>query len=264
MTSSTLARTLQLLWTILAYLFLLAPIFVLILASFDDAKFFRFPPQSLSLRWYEAAATSTEYRSALSASSIIALIAGTLSIAIGSLAAFALVRFQLPAKRLVEAILLAPLVLPLIVWAIALLQIYAWLGMSGTLLGLVLAHAVITVPYTVRIMVSTFERIDPILESAASSLGAPPLAVARRVTIPLAMPGLVTSAAFSLLISFNDVIVSSLIAGARWITFPVRLYAQLRSQGVDPITLAIGAAIIAIILLAAILGEYALKWSRHL
>jgi putative spermidine/putrescine transport system permease protein len=258
------ARALQLIWTALAYLFLLAPILVLILASFDEAKFFRFPPQSLSLHWYEAAAASSEYRSALTASAIIALSAGLISIFVGSLAAYALVRFTFPGKRLVEAALLAPLVLPLIVWAIALLQIYAYLGMSGTLAGLVLAHAVITVPYTVRIMVSTFERIDPILESAAASLGAPPLAVARRVTIPLAMPGLVTSAAFSLLISFNDVIVSSLIAGARWITFPVRLFAQLRSEGVDPITLAIGATIIAVILLAAIVGEYALKWSRHL
>jgi putative spermidine/putrescine transport system permease protein len=264
MRPSTTARIVQTLWTVLAYTFLLAPILVLILASFDDAKFFRFPPQNYSLRWYEAAVASTEYRSALSASSIIALVAGTLSILVGSLAAFALVRFAMPGKRWIEAILLAPLVLPLIVWAIALLQIYAWLGISGTLIGLVLAHAVITVPYTVRIMVATFERIDPILESAAASLGATPFAIARRIVIPLAMPGLVTSAAFSLLISFNDVIVSSLIAGARWITFPVRLYAQLRSEGVDPITLAIGAMIIVTILLAAILGEYALKWSRHL
>ncbi|MCX5512916.1 polyamine ABC transporter permease [Kaistia algarum] len=259
-----IARALQLVWTALAYLLLLAPILVLILASFDEAKFFRFPPQTLSLHWYEAAAASGEYRSALSASAIIALCAGTISILVGSLAAYALARFTFPGKRLVEAVLLAPLVLPLIVWAIALLQIYAALGMSGTLAGLVLAHAVITVPYTVRIMVSTFERIDPNLEAAAASLGAPPLAVARRITIPLAMPGLATSAAFSLLISFNDVIVSSLIAGARWITFPVRLFAQLRSEGVDPITLAIGATIIAVILLAAIVGEYALKWSRHL
>lgn len=257
-------RALQLLWTALAYLFLLAPILVLILASFDPSKFFRFPPRSLSLVWYEGALASGEYRSALTASAIIALLAGIISITTGSLAAFALVRFDFPGKRLIEAILLAPLVLPLIVWAIALLQIYAVLGMSGTLLGLVLAHAVITVPYTVRIMVSTFERIDPSLEAAASSLGAPPLAVARRIVLPLAIPGLVTSAAFSLLISFNDVIVSSLIAGARWITFPVRLFSQLRSEGVDPITLAIGATIIAVILLAAIIGEYTLKWSRHL
>jgi putative spermidine/putrescine transport system permease protein len=264
MRTSAVARLAQTIWATLTYLFLLAPIFVLILASFDDAKFFRFPPQSFSLRWYETAAASTEYRSALTSSLVIALIAGMISIVVGSLAAFALVRFDMPGKRWIEAILLAPLVLPLIVWAIALLQIYAWLGMSGTLTGLVLAHAVITVPYTVRIMVSTFERIDPILEAAASSLGARPWAVASRVTIPLAMPGLVTSAAFSLLISFNDVIVSSLIAGARWITFPVRVYAQLRSQGVDPITLAIGASIIAVILIAAIAGEYVLKWSRYL
>lgn len=264
MTRPVAGRLFQILWTAVAYLFLLAPILVLILASFDEAKFFRFPPKSLSLHWYEAAAASGEYRSALTASAIIALLAGFISITTGSLAAFALVRFEFPGKRLIEAVLLAPLVLPLIVWAIALLQIYAVLGMSGTLLGLVLAHAVITVPYTVRIMVATFERIDPNLEAAATSLGAPPLAVARRIVLPLSVPGLVTSAAFSLLISFNDVIVSSLIAGARWITFPVRLFSQLRSEGVDPMTLAIGSTIIAVILIGAVVGEYTLKWSRHL
>lgn len=259
-----LARAGQIAWTVLAYLFLLAPILVLILASFDDARFFRFPPQAYSIKWFEAAAASGEYRSALGVSSLVAVISALLSVVAGSLAAFALVRFNPPGKRWIEVVLLAPLILPLIVWAIALLQLYSRLGLSGTLAGLVLAHAVITVPYTVRIMYSTFERIDPVLESAAASLGASPMRIARRIVIPLATPGLVTSAAFSLLVSFNDVIVSSLIAGARWITFPVRVYAQLRSEGVDPITLAIGAGIIAVILIAAIVGEYTLKWSRHL
>jgi putative spermidine/putrescine transport system permease protein len=111
---------------------------------------------------------------------------------------------------------------------------------------------------------ATFERIDPSLEDAAASLGAPPWRIARRVTVPLALPGLLTSIAFSFLISFNDVIVSTFIAGARWITFPVRVYSQLRSQGVDPITLAIGAVIVIAILVIAVVGELTLKWSRQI
>ncbi|WP_176085835.1 ABC transporter permease [Martelella sp. HB161492] len=252
------------LWTILAFIFLLAPIAVLIFASFDDASFFRFPPKDYSLRWYQAALESREYKSALSVSLIVAVLAGFVSVIFGGLAAFALVRFKPAGGRIIEAILMTPLVLPLIVWAIALLQIYSKLGMSGTLPALVLAHAVITMPFTVRIMVSTFADLDPLLEQAAATLGASPMRVIGRITLPLAMPGLVSSAAFSLLISFNDVIVSSLIAGARWITFPVRLYAQLRSQGIDPITLAIGSAIVAFILVAALIGEFLFKWSRRL
>jgi putative spermidine/putrescine transport system permease protein len=192
------------------------------------------------------------------------VLAGFIAVLFGAMAAFALVRYKPAGGRIVEAILMTPLVLPLIVWAIALLQIYSKLGMSGTLPALVLAHAVITMPFSVRIMVSTFADLDPLLEQAAATLGASPGRVVRRITLPLAMPGLVSSAAFSVLISFNDVIVSSLIAGARWITFPVRLYAQLRSQGIDPITLAIGSAIVAFILVAALIGEFMFKWSRRL
>lgn len=251
-------------WTVLAFIFLLAPIAVLIFASFDDASFFRFPPDSYSLRWYQAAIESREYISALSVSLLVALLAGFIAVAFGAMAAFSLVRYKPAGGRIVETILMTPLVLPLIVWAIALLQIYAWLGMSGTLHALVLAHAVITMPFAVRIMVSTFADLDPLLEQAAATLGASPSRVVRRITLPLAMPGLVSSAAFSVLISFNDVIVSSLIAGARWLTFPVRLYAQLRSQGIDPITLAIGSAIVVLILAAALVGEFMFKWSRRL
>jgi putative spermidine/putrescine transport system permease protein len=252
------------LFTVVVYVFLLAPVAVLVFASFDDAAFFRFPPQAYSLRWYAAAAASQEYRSSLSVSLLVAVLATLVSVGAGTLAARALVRGTVPGRSAVEAVLLAPLVLPLIVWAIALLQIYARLGLSGTLAGLVLAHGVITVPYTVRIMMATFERIDPSLEDAAASLGAPPWRIARRITMPLALPGLLTSIAFSFLISFNDVIVSTFIAGARWITFPVRVYSQLRSQGVDPITLAIGAVIVIAILVIAIVGELTLKWSRQI
>ncbi len=258
-----LLRATHLLWTALAYVVLLAPIAVLILASFDDGNFFRFPPQRLSLRWYEAAAASREYRSALGISSLVALLAAAMAVVAGSLAAYALVRYRPRGVRIIEAVLLAPLVLPLIVWAIALIQIYSTLRLTGTLIGLVLAHTVITLPYVIRIMHAAFERIDPALEAAAISLGARPFDVARRVIVPLALPGLMTSVAFSLLVSFNDVIVSALIAGGRWMTFPVRLYSQLRGQGVDPTTLAIGAGIIAVILLAAVVGELTMKWSRQ-
>jgi putative spermidine/putrescine transport system permease protein len=258
------ARSLMMLWSACVYALLLAPVCVLVLASFDDARFFMFPPRVYSLRWYAAAAGSAEYRDALAASVTVALVATAISVAAGSAAAYALVRFRPPGAAVFEAVLGAPLVLPLIVWGIALLQIYAWLGLTGTLAGLVLAHAVITLPYTVRVMLTSFARMDPELEAAAASLGASPWRVARHVIVPLALPGLATSAAFSLLISFNEVVVSSLIAGSRWITFPVRLYAQLRSEGIDPITLAIGAGIIVIILAGSALGEVTIKWSRHL
>jgi len=254
----------MLIWIFFVYAFLLAPIVVLVFASFDHAAFFRFPPKTYSLHWYEVAWASPEYRSSLVVSALLALLSGLISVILGSCAAFALVRYKIPASGAVTAILMSPLVLPLIIWAIPLLQIYSTIGISGTLLALILAHSVITLPFTVRIMLSTFMRLDPRIEAAAASLGAPPFTVARRITLPLALPGIVSSAAFSLLVSFNDVIVSSLIAGARWLTFPVRVYAQLRSDGIDPTTLAIGSLIIVAVLVITLVGEGLFKWSRQL
>ncbi len=251
------------LFVVATVVFLMSPIAVLIFSAFDDGKFFRFPPRMLSLRWFEAAFASAEYQRSLFNSTVLGLIATAISVVIGTLAAMALVRSNLNRKVVIELLLLAPLTLPLIVWAIALLQIYARLGLSGSLVGLVLAHTTITLPYVVRIMIATLSQIDPNLEAAGKSLGATPVRAFLRITLPLALPGLLTSAAFSFLVSFNDVVVSTFIAGSSWITFPVRLYSQLRGQGIDPTTLAIGAMIIGSILVVVLVGELMFKWSRR-
>jgi len=248
----------------IAYVVILAPIVVLVFSSFDGGEVFKFPPKSYSLRWYEAALNSQEYRSSLGVSTLLATVAAAVSVVFGTLAAYALARSRFRGSEVVETILLAPLALPLIVWAIALLQIYAWLGVSGSFPGLFIAHATITLPFTVRIMTANFSQLDPNLVDAAASLGATPAVAFRRITLPLVASGLALSAAISFLVSFNDVIVSSFIAGARWITFPVRLYSELRSEGVDPITVAIGAAIVALILIFGLAGEKLFKWSRQL
>jgi putative spermidine/putrescine transport system permease protein len=259
----SLKRALWVLFVIATFVFLMSPILVLIFSAFDDGKFFRFPPRMLSLRWFEAAFASAEYQRSLFNSTILGLIATATSLPLGTMAAITIVRSNINRKVVFELLLLAPLTLPLIVWAIALLQIYARVGISGSLGGLVLAHATITLPYIVRIMIATLSQIDPNLEAAAKSLGATPLTAFARITLPIALPGLLTSAAFSFLVSFNDVIVSTFVAGSSWITFPVRLYSQLRGQGIDPITLAIGAMIIGSILVVVLIGELSFKWSRR-
>lgn len=246
----------------LILLFAVAPILVLILAAFDDGRFFRFPPRDLSMRWFVAAFESEEYRASVLRSVIVATLATLASVVLGGLAALGLVRGSMPGGRAIEAMILAPLALPLVVWAIALLQVYARLGVSGTLVGLVVAHVVITLPIAMRVMMATLARIDPDLEAAARSLGAPPVRAFVRTTLPLARGGIAGAAALCFLVSFNDVVVSTFVAGAGWITFPVRLYAQLRGEGVDPITLAIGAMIVAAIAMGAILAEL-WAWRRR-
>jgi putative spermidine/putrescine transport system permease protein len=249
--------------TAIVYVFILAPIVVLVFSSFDTAPFFSFPPRGYSLHWYAAAWHSAEYRDALGVSLVLAATATLVSVPAGTAAAYALARARWRGRTLAQALLLSPLALPLVVWAIELMQLYARIGLSGSMLGLALAHTVIVLPFPVRIMLASFSRIDPTLEQAARTLGASSVRAFLRVDLPLAAPGIVISVAFAFLTSFNDVVVSSFIAGARSLTFQVRLYSQLRSQGVDPITLAIGAVLAAAIVLAAIVGERLFGWSRH-
>ncbi|WP_424930350.1 ABC transporter permease [Amaricoccus tamworthensis] len=228
---------------------------MLVFSSFDDGKFFRFPPREFSMRWFEAAFASVEYRSSLLNSAVVAVVATLISVVLGTAAALGLQRTALRSRAALEMVLLAPLTLPLVIWAIALLQIYSWLGVGGTFWGLALAHATFTLPFSVRVMLATLSAIEPGLELAARSLGARPWRAFARITLPLALPGIATSAALSFFISFNDVIVSTFIAGSSWMTFPVRLYSQLRGQGIDPTTLAIGTMIIASILIVVALTE---------
>lgn len=264
MKSAPLADMLWRIAVVAILVFLLAPICVLVFSAFDGGNIFRFPPREYSLRWFEAAFAHTEYRGSLKVSAILALIATFGAVALASLAAFGLVRGKPRYGFGVQVLLLAPLTMPLVVWAIALLSIYADIGLNGTLLGLALAHVTITLPFALRIMVATFDQIDPGLEAAAKSLGATPLRCFWRITLPLAAPGLMSSTVIAFLVSFNDVVVTTLIAGAGWMTFPVRTFSRLRTEGIDPTTIAIGAMIVAATLLVVIVGQRLLKLSRRL
>ncbi|WP_210529960.1 ABC transporter permease [Rubellimicrobium arenae] len=244
----------------LILLFAVAPILVLILAAFDEGRFFRFPPRGLSMRWFIAAFESAEYRASVTRSVVVASLATVISVGLGGLAALGLVRGRPPGQAYLEALILAPLALPLVVWAIAFLQVLSYSGLGGTLFGLILAHVIITLPIAMRVILATFTRIDPDLEAAARSLGATPVRAFLRTTLPLARGGIAGAAALSFLVSFNDVVVSTFVAGAGWVTFPVRLYAQLRGEGIDPITLAIGAMIVGVIIVGAIATEL---WPRR-
>lgn len=249
---------------VLILLFLLSPILVLVFSAFDAGNIFRFPPREYSLRWFEAALNHAEYAKSLRVSTLLAVVSTLVSVLLASLAAYGLVRGNPRYRFMAEVLLLAPLTLPLVVWAISLLTIYAEVGLNGSLAGLVLAHVTITLPFAVRIMLAGFEQIDPRLEQAAKSLGATPMRAFISVTLPLALPSLLSSSAIAFLVSFNDVVVTTLISGAGWITFPVRTFSRLRTEGIDPTSIAIGTMIVAATLVAVILGQGLLKLSRRL
>lgn len=261
---SWITDTVWVVWMAIGYTIVLMPIAVIFFSSFSDSEVFRFPPTGYSLRWYAAAFESSEYRNALRVSLVVGILSTVIALGAGSLAARALSSGSFPGRDVATSILLAPLALPHIVWAIGLLQIYAFFGIGGSLLGLVLAHSTLALPFAVRIMLSTFAQVDRTLEEAAMSLGAPPASVFRHVTLPMIWSGLLTSTLFVFLTSFNEITVTALIAGSRTLTYPVRLYSELRSQGIDPTTVAISAMLVVAIVAFALLSERFFQWSKRI
>jgi len=210
--------------SVAVYVFLLAPLVVVVLASFNSADFLSFPPRGFSLRWYRALWESEVWGDSFRLSLLVTAVVTPLALIIGTLAAYALVRYSFPGKGVITTLVMAPIVMPQIVLGIALLNYMSGLGLVGSLTGLILGHLVVTLPFTVRLVSISVHNLDPALERAAENLGATPLETFWRVTLPLLRPGIVAGAIFAAIISFGELAVTLLIAGARTTTLPLRIF----------------------------------------
>jgi len=210
--------------SVAVYVFLLAPLVVVVLASFNSADFLSFPPRGFSLRWYQALWESEVWGDSFRLSLLVTAVVTPLALIIGTLAAYALVRYSFPGKGVITTLVMAPIVMPQIVLGIALLNYMSGLGLVGSLTGLILGHLVVTLPFTVRLVSISVHNLDPALERAAENLGATPLETFWRVTLPLLRPGIVAGAIFAAIISFGELAVTLLIAGARTTTLPLRIF----------------------------------------
>jgi putative spermidine/putrescine transport system permease protein len=230
-------------WVTLVLGFLMLPVVVVVLASFSQTSYLTVPPRGLTLRWFGAVLGDPEYVHAIVFSLVLAVIATLGSVITGVAASYALLRRRVPGAALVSALLDAPLVFPGVVVGVALLQLYALARINGTLLGLAVAHMVITVPYVVRAVLASLHGIDPELENAARVLGASGPAAFFTVTLPLIRPGVAAGALFSFIVSFDNVPVSIFLLGAGQMTLPVKIFAAIE-YGVDPSIAAISTLLI--------------------
>jgi putative spermidine/putrescine transport system permease protein len=229
----------------LVFGFLMLPVVVIVLASFSRTSYLTVPPKGLTLRWYGAVLADPEYVRAIVMSLGLAVVSTLGSLAAGVAASYALVRRRVPGAAAVSALMSAPLVFPGVVIGVALLQFYALLHVNGTLVGLALAHMVITVPYVVRAVVASLQGIDAELESAARVLGASAPVAFATVTLPLIRPGIAAGALFSFIVSFDNVPVSIFLLGAGQMTLPVKIFSAIE-YGVDPSIAAISSMLIAL------------------
>ena len=244
--------------SLLVYAFLLAPLIVVVLASFNSADYLSFPPRGFSLRWYRALWESEVWGDSFRLSVLLTAVVTPLSLFIGTLTAYALVRYSFPGKGLVATLVMGPLVMPQIVLGIALLNYFSILGLIDSRVGLMLGHLVVTLPFTVRLVSISVHNLDPALERAAQNLGATPLQTFWRVTLPLLRPGIVAGAIFAAIISFGELAVTLLIAGARTTTLPLRIF-NYTEYNFDPTinavsTIFVVLALVLIIVLDRLIG----------
>jgi putative spermidine/putrescine transport system permease protein len=239
--------------SVAVYVFLLAPLVVVVLASFNSADFLSFPPRGFSLRWYRALWESEVWGDSFRLSLLLTAVVTPLALIIGTLAAYALVRYSFPGKGAIATLVMAPLVMPQIVLGIALLNYMSGLGLVGSLTGLILGHLVVTLPFTVRLVSISVHNLDPALERAAENLGATPLQTFWRVTLPLLRPGIVAGAIFAAIISFGELAVTLLIAGARTTTLPLRIF-NYTEYNFDPTINAVSTifVVLALVLIVAL------------
>jgi putative spermidine/putrescine transport system permease protein len=227
-------------------LFLALPIVVILVTSFSNNAFAAFPPQAWTLNWYKALfADGSKWPAALSLSAFVACLSTVFSLIIGVTAATALTRSELPLRSAVFALVLGPLVIPQIVTALGLFLLFEPAAMLGSPIAIALGHTVLASPIAVLILIGIDER----LEDAAASMGASRLTIARKITFPLAAPGMIAAAIFSFITSFDEFYISQFLSSVDTVTLPVQVYNSLTFD-IDPSVTAVSAILIAFAILA--------------
>lgn len=223
-------------------LFLLSPLLVILPLAFTSSVFLNYPIPSLSTRWFEELATSDIWRRSIGNSLIIGSGATILSVILGTLAALGL-RRQPRFGGIIRATFLLPMVVPAVVLGVGMQILFVRLSIEDSYLGVIVAHAVLALPFALVSVSASIDGIDEKIERAAASLGASPLVVFRRVTLPLAAPGIVSGAVLAFATSLDEVVLTLFVAGPNQRTLARQMFSTIR-ENISP---AIAAAAFVII-----------------
>nr|WP_026198410.1 ABC transporter permease [Wenxinia marina] len=237
------------------FFFLIAPIVVVIPLSFNAEDFFTFTPEMLaldpegySLKHYRDFFTSSDWQQAMWNSLKIAPVATILSVALGTLAAIGLSQSHVPFRRAIMAILISPMIVPLIISAAGMYFFYSRVGLQGTYWGIVLAHAALGIPFVIITVTATLVGFDRSLTRASANLGADPVTTFFRVQMPLILPGVISGGLFAFITSFDEVVVVLFVGSAGQKTLPWQMFIGLREQ-ISPTILAVATILVTISIL---------------
>ncbi len=243
---------------ILVMIFLVLPLAVIIIASFTPTALVTFPPKGFSLKWYaNIFSGSNQFMNGLWSSLKVGILATAFDILIGVLGAVSICRHNFKGKNALLNYFTSPMYVPSVAFAFVLLQVFSQIGGVPGMLRVFIGHFVIILPYIVRNTVAVMHVFDWTLEDAAMSLGANPVQVFFKITIPLAKPGILAGSVLAFLYSFDEVALSSLLTTPKFVTLPIRImnYMELTF---DPTLAAISTLLIlASLILIALLDKFA-------
>ena len=256
----------------LVFFFLIAPLFVILPLSFNaeqyihfSAKMLALDPEGFSLRWYEDMiyGTKNPWGLATKNSLVIAFFATIGSTVLGTVAALGLSSRHMPYKAAFMALLISPMIVPLIISGTAIFFFMAKVGLAATHTGIVLSHIILGTPFVVITVTATLSGFDHSVTRAAASLGSNPVNTFMKITLPLIMPGVISGALFAFVTSFDEVVVVLFLAGLENTTIPIQMWVGLREQ-LSPTIMAVATCLIIMSTLILVSAELLRRRSERL
>ena len=256
----------------LVFFFLIAPLFVILPLSFNaeqyihfSAKMLALDPEGFSLRWYEDMiyGTKNPWGLATKNSLIIAFFATIGSTVLGTVAALGLSSRHMPYKAAFMALLISPMIVPLIISGTAIFFFMAKVGLAATHTGIILSHIILGTPFVVITVTATLSGFDHSVTRAAASLGSNPVNTFMKITLPLIMPGVISGALFAFVTSFDEVVVVLFLAGLENTTIPIQMWVGLREQ-LSPTIMAVATCLIIMSTLILVSAELLRRRSERL
>ena len=256
----------------LVFFFLIAPLFVILPLSFNAEQYIHFSskmlaldPEGFSLRWYKDMiwGTKNPWGLATKNSLIIAFFATIGSTILGTVAALGLSSRHMPYKAAFMALLISPMIVPLIISGTAIFFFMAKVGLAATHTGIILSHIILGTPFVVITVTATLSGFDHSVTRAAASLGSNPVNTFMKVTLPLITPGVISGALFAFVTSFDEVIVVLFLAGLENTTIPIQMWVGLREQ-LSPTILSVATCLIIMSTLILVSAELLRRRSERL
>ncbi len=253
-------------YAIAVIVFLIAPLLIIVPLSFNAEPYFTFTskmlslnPDGYSLRWYSDIIDNPQWLEAIGNSLVIAIASTFLATVLGTLAAIGLARSNMPFRDFFMALLISPLVVPIVIAAAGMYFFYSSVGLAQTHLGIIFAHTALGVPFVVITMTATLSGFDRNLIRAAGSLGADPITAFFRVTLPLVAPGMISGALFAFAASFDEVVTVLFLGGPEQRTIPRQMWSGIREQ-ISPTILAVATLLIIFSSLLLLAVEMLRRW----